>query len=111
MAKIKLDNVKIIATNGGSIKNYNDVEITNSSMEFKESGIDFTMDESIVIIEELAKKGYKKQISELIETLKESKPEEREEIVKKSFLTKALNKVKDFKPLVDILFKFGELSS
>jgi hypothetical protein len=111
MSKIKIDNVKIVAKNGGSIKNYDNIEITNSSMDFEQNGIDISMDESVAIIQKLADYGYKKQISDLIIKLKKSEPAEREEIVKKSFLTKVLKGIRNIKPLIDILFKYNEMNT
>lgn len=102
MAKIKITNTRIFAKHGGTIKNM-DVEITDSELNFKETNIAYSVDESVAIIERLGKAGYQSKISEIISELKKAPPEQQEEIVKRSFLSKVFSRIKDVKPLIESL--------
>jgi hypothetical protein len=112
MSKIKMSNVKITATNGGNIHNYNNIEITDSILKFKDNGFNITMDESVNFIEQIAKARPENlyEMHKVINALKIAKPEIHEEIVRKSFLQRFLSGVKDIKPFIDILFKWKELN-
>ena len=103
MAKIKMTNVKINATNGGTIKNYESVEYENVEMTFTDKNIDYITDESIAILEKVRNSVDSKDMVELIKNLKIADPEKREELVKKSFFSKFVKKVKDINPLIKLL--------
>jgi hypothetical protein len=105
MAKIIMNNVKITATNGGSIKNYDSVEINNSEMNFTGNNIDFHTDEALAIIREVIASGHQENLTEIIKLLKLSEPSKQVDVVKKSFLSKFLTGVKDAKPLIELLLK------
>ena len=111
MAKFKMTNVKITATDGGSVHNYDDVEITDSTLIFEAKNIDFTRDESLAIIDKLVEAGYKEQISEIIKKLDGANFKEQEDIIKKSFLTKVITGVKEIVPIVNLLLKWSEINN
>ena len=108
-----MNNVKITGANGGKIHNYDSIEINDSILEFTENSIDFTIDESISIIDKLTKNKNvnPEELHKIIAILKNTEPQKREEVLRKSFLQKFISGVKDLKPFVDILFKWNELNS
>ncbi|PHR31141.1 MAG: hypothetical protein COA38_08845 [Fluviicola sp.] len=107
MAKIKMTNVKINATNGGTIKNYDSIEYDNVEMNFTNNNIEYITDESVAILDKVKNSIDSHEILELIKTLKLAKPEEQEKIIKKSFFSKFIKGLKDVKPIIELLFKYG----
>ncbi len=112
MSKILMNNVKITATNGGKIHNYDSIEINDSILQFTENSIDFTIDESVSVIDKLTQVPDVNidDLKEIIAVLKNTEPDKQEAILRKSFLHKFITGVKDIKPFVDILFKWFEIN-
>jgi len=103
-----MDNVKVTAKNGGSIKNY-EVEIRNSEFIFEENNMDFSVDEFVATVDSIIDAGLKDQLVSVIQALKGSNtPEKSAEIIKGSSLSKFFKTAKDSKPLVDMLISIGE---
>jgi len=108
MAKIIMQNVKIKAANGGSIKNYESVEMNEVEMEFTGNSIDFVTDENVAIFRDAVKGMTPNEIVDLAKALQNQSTEKQESAIKKSKLSKALGYVKEVKPLVNWIIELGK---
>ena len=107
MSKVIMDNVKITAKSGGTLKNV-DLIVKNSEFTFSESSFDVSTDESVAIVQELIKSGMQDQLVAVIRALKESSPEHHQEIVSKSFLSKYRPTLKDVGALILLLLSLAK---
>lgn len=108
MAKIIMHNVKIEATNGGSIKNYESVELNDVEMKFSENAIDFITDEKVAIFRETVKSMNGAEILELAKALQGQSEEIQKDILKKSKFSTMLEYAKELKPLVTWVIEFAK---
>jgi hypothetical protein len=108
MAKIIMQNVKIKAANGGSIKNYESVEMNGVEMEFTGNAIDFVTDENVAIFRDAVKTMTPSEIIDLAKALQNQSTESQESVIKKSKLSKVLGYVKEVKPLVNWIIELGK---
>jgi len=108
MAEFKMQNVKIKAINGGSIKNYQSVELDEVEMEFTGNSIDFLIDENVAIFRDAVKTMTPNEIVDLAKALQNQPSEKQEIAIKKSKLSKALGYVKEVKPLVNWIIELGK---
>ncbi len=107
MAKIILKNVKMTAPNGGTIRNYESVEMDNVEMNFSENAIDFLTDENVAIFREAVKSMTGQEIVELAKELL-SKPGEEISVIRKSKLSKISGYIKEVKPLVNWIIELAK---
>jgi hypothetical protein len=98
MSKIVMKNVKINAKNGGTIKNYESVEMDSVEMNFTESSIDFLTDENVAILRSAIQSMSGEEVIALAKELGSSEASEQEALLKKSKLKVILGYVKDIKP-------------
>jgi len=103
-----MQNVKIKAANGGSIKNYESVEMNDVEMEFTGSSIDFVTDEKVAIFRNDIKAMTPNEIVSLAKALQKQSPEIQKSVLKKSKLSKALGYVKEVKPLVNWIIELAK---
>lgn len=75
MAKVIMNNVKIKAANGGSIKNYESVEMNEVEMEFTDRSIEFITDENVAIFRESVKGMTPNEVVSLAKVLQNISPE------------------------------------
>ena len=108
MSKIVMKNVKINAKSGGTIKNYESVEMDNVEMNFTESSIDFLTDENVAILRSAIQSMSGEDVIALAKELGSSEPSEQETILKKSKLKVILGYVKDIKPLVNWIIELAK---
>ena len=105
MAKIILNNVRITGKSGGTIKNYESVEITDSVLEFSERSIDFITDENVAIFRDAIKVMGSEDLIKLAAELKKASPSEQKKIIEKSKFQKLVSTAKDLAPLVKYLIE------
>jgi hypothetical protein len=108
MAKIIMQNVKIKAANGGSIKNYESVEMNDVEMEFTGNAIDFVTDENVAIFRDAVKTMTPNEIVDLAKALQKKSPGNQKAVIEKSKLSKVLGCVKEIKPLVNWIVELGK---
>lgn len=103
-----MQNVKIKAADGGSIKNYESVEMNGVEMDFTGKSIGFVTDENVAIFRDVVKTMTPSEIVDLAKALKNESTESQEFIIKKSKLSKVLIYVKEVKPLVNWIIELGK---
>jgi len=103
-----MQNVKIKAANGGSIKNYESVEMNDVEMEFTGSSIVFITDENVAVFRNAIKAMTPNEIVDLAKALQIESPENQKLVLKKSKLSKALGYVKEVKPLVNWIVELSK---
>lgn len=101
MSKIVMQNVIVNAKSGGTIRNYDSVEISDSELNFEEESINFETDERVAILKSMIESIDKKDLLELATKLQLSPVEQHQEILKGSKLKKALALFNSVKPVVD----------
>jgi len=103
MAKIIMNNVRITGKSGGTIKNYESIEMTDVVMNFTDSNIDYITEENVAIFQEAVKTMDSQDLIKLVFELKKASASEQKQIIEKSKLQKLVGTAKDLTPLVKYL--------
>lgn len=100
MSKIIMNNVRIKAINGGSIRNYETIKLDDVDMEFSENSINFIIDEKVAILREVVESMKDSEIIELAKVLEGADEKKQKEILLNTKFSVLLGYAKDIKDLV-----------
>ena len=106
MAKFIMNNCIINAKNGGTVKNYEHVEITDTELNFTEDAINILIDEHVAIINNIIESGYKDDLVEIIQALKTAESGDQEKILTSHNLFKFLKEIGSISKIIAVLFEF-----